>query len=134
MTVSITSNHNKDLGKGQAGNLAHNRRDFISHNVDKALVNKNIVYDNITIEAAYDSSFDYVSVGSGYVKWPEKQVVYERALADMVFKDKRTAYTKWRNKERLIKDDLQWGESGEGYPSFAPQNVECYILVRGTVM
>ena len=123
MTVSITSNHNKDLGKGQTGNLAHNKRDFISHNVDKALVNKNIVYDNVTIEVAYDSFFDYVPVGSGYVKWPEKQVVYERALADMGFKDKRTAYTKWRNKERLILKTICNGESRERGIPLSPRKM-----------
>ncbi len=45
---------------------------------------------------------DYVPVGSGYNKGPEKQVGFERALADMGFKDKRDAYKLWRNNERLI--------------------------------
>lgn len=45
---------------------------------------------------------DYVPVGSGYNKGPEKQVGFERALADMGFTNKNDAYKKWRSKERLI--------------------------------
>lgn len=45
---------------------------------------------------------DYVPVGSGYTKGPEKQVGFERALADMGFDNKNDAYKKWRSKERLI--------------------------------
>lgn len=45
---------------------------------------------------------DYVPVGSGYNKGPEKQVGFERALADMGFDNKNDAYKKWRSKERLI--------------------------------
>ena len=45
---------------------------------------------------------DYVPVGSGYTKGPEKQVGFERALADMGFTNKNDAYKKWRSKERLI--------------------------------
>ena len=45
---------------------------------------------------------DYVPVGSGYNKGPEKQVGFERALADMGFTNKNVAYKQWRNNERLI--------------------------------
>ncbi len=45
---------------------------------------------------------DYVPVGSGYTKGPEKQVGFERALADMGFTNKNVAYKQWRNNERLI--------------------------------
>ena len=45
---------------------------------------------------------DYVPVGSGYTKGPEKQVGFERALADMGFDNKNVAYKQWRNNERLI--------------------------------
>lgn len=45
---------------------------------------------------------DYVPVGSGYTKGPEKQVGFERALADMGFTNKNVAYKLWRNNERLI--------------------------------
>lgn len=45
---------------------------------------------------------DYVPVGSGYSKGPEKQVGFERALADMGYGDKNVAYNAWRQKERGI--------------------------------
>ena len=45
---------------------------------------------------------NYVPVGEGYTKGPEKQVGFERALQNMGFEDKRTAYTEWREKERII--------------------------------
>ncbi len=57
MTTSITSNHNKNLGSGQTGNLAHNRRDFISRNVDRELVKNNIVYNNVPLKEGYEDAF-----------------------------------------------------------------------------
>lgn len=42
---------------------------------------------------------DYVPVGSGYTKGPEKQVGYQRALENMGFTDKRIAFKQWRKKE-----------------------------------
>lgn len=57
MAVSITSNHNKDLGSGQTGNLAHNRRDFSPHNVDLKLVQNNVVFKKRTLSEVYDEAF-----------------------------------------------------------------------------
>ena len=57
MAASITSNHNKDLGSGQTGNLAHNRRDFTPHNVDPGLIENNIIYVNRSLAEVYDDAF-----------------------------------------------------------------------------
>lgn len=57
MATSITSNHNKDLGYGQTGNIAHNKRDFTPHNVDPKLMQNNIVFTNKTLAEVYDESF-----------------------------------------------------------------------------
>lgn len=57
MAVSITSNHNRNLGSGQTGNLAHNRRDFSPHNVDSKLLSRNIVFTKRTLSEVYDESF-----------------------------------------------------------------------------
>lgn len=45
---------------------------------------------------------DYVSVGKGYVKDTERQLGFERALCNMGFENRRTAYIEWREKERQI--------------------------------
>ena len=57
MAASITSNHNKDLGSGQTGNLAHNRRDFTPLNVDPGLIENNIIYVNRSLAEVYDDAF-----------------------------------------------------------------------------
>lgn len=57
MQVSITSNHNRDLGKGQTGNLAHNRRDFIPRNVDGDLIKNNTVFKSRTLAEVYEEAF-----------------------------------------------------------------------------
>ena len=57
MTVSITSNHNRDLGSGQTGNLAHNRRVFIPGNVDRNLVCCNVVFVDRKLGEVYLECF-----------------------------------------------------------------------------
>lgn len=57
MATSITTNHNRNLGNGQTGNLNHNRRDLISQNVDSRLIENNIIFKSITLAEAYDEAF-----------------------------------------------------------------------------
>lgn len=57
MAVSITSNHNRNIGGRQAGNLAHNRREFTPHNVDPALTGNNIVFKNSNLVEIYEEAF-----------------------------------------------------------------------------
>lgn len=57
MTVSITSNHNKNIGDRQSGNLAHNRRSINPHNVDKRLIFENIVFKSEKLSMAYERAF-----------------------------------------------------------------------------
>lgn len=49
---------------------------------------------------------DIVPVGTGYVKGPEKQVGYERALANMGYINKNTAFIDWRDDERDILKEI----------------------------
>ncbi|MCM1480432.1 MAG: hypothetical protein NC085_12070 [Muribaculaceae bacterium] len=58
MSVSITSNHNRNIGGRQTGDLSHNRRTFFSKNVDRRLTKNNIVFKNITIEEVYLDAFE----------------------------------------------------------------------------
>ena len=39
-------------------------------------------------------------MGTGYVKGPKKQVGFERALANMGYENKQTAFIEWRENER----------------------------------
>ncbi|MGN0598273.1 MAG: hypothetical protein ACI4JK_00130 [Oscillospiraceae bacterium] len=57
MKTSITTNQNKDLGYGQTGNLAHNRRDFTPKNVDPQLTKNNIVFVDKTLAEVYEDAF-----------------------------------------------------------------------------
>ena len=49
---------------------------------------------------------DFVPIGEGYKKGPEKQLGFERALACMGFTDRITAFYEWRDKERQILKDI----------------------------
>ena len=57
MTTGITSNHNKNLGNGQTGNLIHNDRKINPKNVDPKLIQNNIIFKNSTLAAAYEEAF-----------------------------------------------------------------------------
>ncbi|MGN1135290.1 MAG: hypothetical protein ACI4SF_03630 [Oscillospiraceae bacterium] len=57
MKTSITTNQNKDLGYGQTGNLAHNRREFTPKNVDPQLTKNNIVFVDKTLAEVYEECF-----------------------------------------------------------------------------
>ena len=57
MQVSITSNHNRNIGSRQTGNIAHNGREFTPHNVDPALTVNNIVYKDRGIREVFIESF-----------------------------------------------------------------------------
>lgn len=57
MKTSITTNQNKDLGYGQTGNLAHNRREFIPKNVDPQLTKNNIIFVDKTLAEVYEECF-----------------------------------------------------------------------------
>lgn len=57
MTVSITSNHNKNIGDRQSGNLAHNRRSINPHNVDKRLIFEDIVFKSEKLSTIYENAF-----------------------------------------------------------------------------
>ncbi len=48
----------------------------------------------------------YVPVGTNYSKGPKKQLGFHRALADMGFTNKQTAFTKWIQKERSILETI----------------------------
>ena len=47
MAAGITSNHNKNLGNGQTGNLIHNDRKIKPKNVDPRLIKNNIIYSTV---------------------------------------------------------------------------------------
>ena len=49
---------------------------------------------------------DFVPIGEGYKKGPEKQLGFERALACMGYTDRITAFYEWRDKERQILKDI----------------------------
>ena len=49
---------------------------------------------------------DFVPIGEGYKKGPEKQLGFERALACMGYTDRITAFFEWREKERQILKDI----------------------------
>ena len=49
---------------------------------------------------------DFVPIGEGYKKGPEKQLGFERALAFMGYTDRITAFYEWRDKERQILKDI----------------------------
>ena len=49
---------------------------------------------------------DFVPIGEGYKKGPEKQLGFERALACMGYIDRITAFYEWRDKERQILKDI----------------------------
>ena len=49
---------------------------------------------------------DFVPIGEGYKKEPEKQLGFERALACMGYIDRITAFYEWRDKERQILKDI----------------------------
>ena len=57
MAAGITSNHNKNLGNGQTGNLIHNDRKINPKNVDPRLIQNNIIFKNSTLAAAYEEAF-----------------------------------------------------------------------------
>ena len=48
----------------------------------------------------------FVPVGTNYGKGPSKQLGFHRALADMGFTNKQTAFTKWIQKERFILETI----------------------------
>ena len=49
---------------------------------------------------------DFVPIGEGYKKGPEKQLGFVRALACMGYTDRITAFYEWRDKERQILKDI----------------------------
>ena len=49
---------------------------------------------------------DFVPIGEGYKKGPEKQLGFERALACMGYTDRITAFYEWRDKEHQILKDI----------------------------
>ena len=49
---------------------------------------------------------DFVPIGEGYKKGPEKQLGFERALACMGYTDRITTFYEWRDKERQILKDI----------------------------
>ena len=49
---------------------------------------------------------DFVPIGEGYKKGPEKQLGFERALACMGYTDRITAFYEWRDKERQTLKDI----------------------------
>lgn len=68
MAVSITSNHNRDLGSGQTGNLAHNSCVFLLGNVDRNLVCGNVVFTDRRLGEVYLDCF-----GDAIIAYSSKQ-------------------------------------------------------------
>ena len=52
---------------------------------------------------------DYIPVGSGYTKGPDKQLGFMRALSQMGYVSPKDAYKEWRAKERDILKTLCHG-------------------------
>ena len=108
MQVSITSNHNRNIGDRQTGDLSHNRRDFVSHNVDRRLIKNNVIFKNITIEEAYEDAF-----GDGIDAYNKKQkrknrIKYDRkSYFEYLFKAKPTE----KRAQRILTSNARGGNA-----------------------
>ena len=123
MQVSITSNHNRNIGGRQTGDLSHNRRNFVSHNVDHRLMKNNIIFKNITIEEAYDDAF-----GDGIDAYNKKQkrknrIKYDRKnYFEYLFKAKPAE----KRAQRILTSNVRGGNAINSFNEEIFQVSDCY--------
>lgn len=123
MAVSITSNHNRNIGDRQTGDLSHNRRDFVPRNVDQRLIKNNVIFKNITIEEAYDSAFgDGIDVYNKKQK-RKKRIKYNReSYFEYLFKAKPTE----KRAQRILTSNARGGNEIGSYNEEIFQVSDCY--------
>lgn len=123
MQVSVTSNHNRNIGSRQTGDLSHNRRGFVPRNVDPRLIKNNVIFKDITIEEAYEDAF-----GDGIDVYNKKQkrknrIKYDRkSYFEYLFKAKPAE----KRAQRILTSNARGGNEINSFNEEIFQVSDCY--------